>query len=104
MSIMFRDIPPSSIHAPDSLANAIMFADVHRNGGSMRDVTTDWMTKAEQLTYDVRNFVDGRRQDAQGGERIEKYAPRDGRLLCRFGVSQGSDIEKAVASARQAFE
>ena len=63
----------------------------------------NWIDKAQALTVRVRNFVDGRWQADRGGEQLQKYGPRDGRLLCQFGAGQAADADAAVASARRAF-
>jgi len=64
--------------------------------------TIDWVSRANALKLQVRNFVDGRWFDG-GGEALEKYAPRDGRLLCRFGSGEAREVDAAVASAKRAF-
>lgn len=64
--------------------------------------TIDWVTRFASLKVQVRNFVDGRWFDG-GGEALEKYAPRDGRLLCRFGSGEAREVDAAVASAKRAF-
>jgi len=67
-------------------------------------MVTDWVSRSETLTLRVRNFVDGRWRPVGGDAQIEKYGPRDGRLLCRFGVGAKPEIEEAVSVARRAFE
>ena len=66
-------------------------------------MSIDWVKRAEALKLRVRNFVNGRWSEI-GGELLEKRAPRDGQLLCRFGAGEGRDLDEAVAIARRAFE
>lgn len=65
-------------------------------------MSTDWVARAQGLQLQVRNFVGGRWQDACG-EAFEKFAPRNGRLLCRFGKGEPRQVDEAVACARSAF-
>jgi acyl-CoA reductase-like NAD-dependent aldehyde dehydrogenase len=62
----------------------------------------DWIDHAARLIPRVRNCIDGQ-LTAGTGEAIEKYAPRDGTLLYRFGAAEKADVGSAVASARRAF-
>lgn len=64
----------------------------------------DWIGKSQDLKLRVRDFIGGRWQPERAGEALEKYSPRDGRLLCRFGVGEAQDVNEAVANARGAFE
>lgn len=65
-------------------------------------MSTDWIEKARSVELQVRNFVNGRWQDGRG-EPLEKYGPRDGRLLCRFGpvlsMLSFKDEEQAIQIA-----
>lgn len=69
----------------------------------MNQTQVDWIGRAQGLTLSVRNFVDGQWKPGRG-DPLEKRSPRDGRLLCRFGVGDVADVEEAVRSARRAFE
>jgi acyl-CoA reductase-like NAD-dependent aldehyde dehydrogenase len=65
----------------------------------------DWMNRYEATALQVSNFIDGRWcevGDANG--RIDKFGPRDGRKLASFGSGTASDAERAVSSAKDAFE
>lgn len=66
-------------------------------------MSTDWIERSQTLDLRVRNFVNGRWQEGRG-EPIEKWGPRDGRLLCRFGSGVAQDADDAVAAAKEAFE
>ena len=62
-----------------------------------------WIERSQTLKLAVRNFVNGRWSESDG-EFLEKYSPRDGSLLCRFGTSEAREVEVAVTTARHAFE
>jgi acyl-CoA reductase-like NAD-dependent aldehyde dehydrogenase len=64
----------------------------------------DWIRRAQALTPRVRNFINGRWKAASEMPSIEKFGPRDGQLLCRFGAGDATDVNEAVASARRSFE
>lgn len=64
----------------------------------------DWVKKARDFAPDIKNFVDGRRKAVQGGDELEKYGPRDGKVLVRFDAGSERDVDVAVSSARRAFE
>ena len=66
-------------------------------------MSTDWISRARQLSPTVRNFVNGRWQ-APGGTMLSKVGPRDGQLLCQFGSGEIHEVDDAVATARKAFE
>ena len=66
-------------------------------------MNVDWVGRSRALQLRVRNFVAGR-YVGETGEAIEKYSPRDGRLLCRFGGGEQREVEEAVAVARGAFD
>jgi acyl-CoA reductase-like NAD-dependent aldehyde dehydrogenase len=70
----------------------------------MSQPNIDWGERAQALKLQVRNFIAGRWVPGSGGEMLEKYAPRDGKLLVSFGAGQASDAEEAVVTARRAFE
>ena len=69
----------------------------------MSKLNIDWIARSKNINLDVRNFISGRWGTESSAE-VCKYAPRDGSLLCRFGISASSDIENAVSSARAAYE
>ena len=64
----------------------------------------NWQERAEKATFTVRNFIDGKYQDCVGSKTIEKYAGRNGKLLYSFANGDGSEVEQAVAAARQTFK
>jgi|SRR5579871_808922 len=63
-----------------------------------------WIERARQLDLRVCDFVEGRRIEEPAGERLEKTGPRDGKLLYRLPRGDARSAERAVASARAAFE
>jgi acyl-CoA reductase-like NAD-dependent aldehyde dehydrogenase len=63
----------------------------------------DWIARSQEISLRVRDFIDGRWR-LETGEGIEKYSPRDGRLLCRYGAGQVREVDEAVVSARRAFD
>lgn len=64
----------------------------------------DWVRRAESTTYQVRNLVDGRWQEGCGTQLVQKFSPRDSRLLCQFRSADARDVDESVASARAACE
>jgi alpha-ketoglutaric semialdehyde dehydrogenase len=48
----------------------------------------------------VTNFINGQEVPALGGERFEKRAPSDGRVLVEVARSRADDVRQAVAAAR----
>jgi acyl-CoA reductase-like NAD-dependent aldehyde dehydrogenase len=67
-------------------------------------MSIDWIGRAQTVTPVVKDFIGGRWQSERGGELLEKYGPRDGRLLCRFGASDPDVIERAVGNGKAAYE
>ena len=63
----------------------------------------DWIRRSQDLVLQVRDFIDGRHSEGSG-KALGKYGPRDGRLLCEFGAGDARDADRAVFSARRAFE
>src|SRR5258708_4154002 len=64
----------------------------------------NWIERARSLPPVVRNFVAGCLQPEIASEPIDKYGPRDGKLLYRFRASQVCDVDRAVVDSRRAFE
>lgn len=67
-------------------------------------MSVDWRGRAQTITPRVRNFIDGKWQTEPGGELLKKFSPRDGQLLCEFGAGQLEEVDRAVNSARLAFD
>lgn len=63
----------------------------------------DWLRKAEGVSLQIRDFINGQWTEGDG-EVSEKFGPRDGRLLCKFHEATKTVSDKAVLTAREAFE
>lgn len=68
----------------------------------MTDV--NWVEAAEARTFEVYNFVGGKRSPSAGTRDIEKRAARNGALLYTFGEGVRADVDAAVAAAKAAFD
>ena len=71
--------------------------------------TPNWHQRANEVRFRVCNMIDGQSLDQIGAadsapNPINKYSPRDGKRLYQFGVGTAADVNRAVSSARQAFE
>jgi 4-guanidinobutyraldehyde dehydrogenase / NAD-dependent aldehyde dehydrogenase len=64
----------------------------------------DWHQRAASITFDGRAVIHGRRVEAADGEVFDKHSPIDGRRLGVVSRSRQTDVDDAVAAARQAFE
>ncbi|WP_455925391.1 aldehyde dehydrogenase [Pseudomonas putida] len=65
---------------------------------------SDWEQRAEQLTAQTHAFIDGQYCDAASGATFDFISPCDGRLLGRVASCDSIDADRAVASARAAFD
>jgi acyl-CoA reductase-like NAD-dependent aldehyde dehydrogenase len=59
-------------------------------------------TDSEVATYGL--FIAGEWAPAEGGRTSERTHPADGRLVGRYAVATTSDVDRAVAAARAAFD
>jgi 4-guanidinobutyraldehyde dehydrogenase/NAD-dependent aldehyde dehydrogenase len=64
----------------------------------------DWEARASQLRIEGRAFIDGQYRDAADGTTFDCISPVDGRLLAKVASCDAADAERAVHSARAAFE
>jgi len=64
----------------------------------------DWEARAGQLRIEGRAFIDGQYRDAADGATFDCLSPVDGRLLAKVASCDAADAERAVHSARAAFE
>lgn len=64
----------------------------------------DWQDRAARLSFRTQIFIDGRFVPAASGQTFECLSPRDGRMLARVAAGDTEDVDRAVASARKAFE
>ena len=71
----------------------------------MSDKTTqDWKTMASGLEIEARAFIDGQYQDALSGDTRATMSPGDGHKLADVANCGVEDADRAVTSARAAFE
>jgi len=70
----------------------------------MSTATIDWHARASALKFNGSAFVDGRYVAAASGATFDKRSPIDGRLLAKVASTDVEDVERAVRSARKAFE
>ncbi|CAL8335692.1 unnamed protein product [Merluccius merluccius] len=49
-------------------------------------------------------FINGEFVDAEGGKTYKTINPTDGTAICKVSLAQVSDVDKAVAAAKEAFE
>ncbi|WP_330284758.1 aldehyde dehydrogenase [Streptomyces sp. NBC_00588] len=64
----------------------------------------EWQAAADKLTFDTRPFVDGAFTDATSGDSFSSVSPRDGKVLAEVQASSAEDVDRAIRSARAAFE
>ncbi|ACB34004.1 Aldehyde Dehydrogenase [Leptothrix cholodnii SP-6] len=70
----------------------------------MNSPDTDWHARALALRIDGRAVIDGERRDALAGETFACHSPIDGRRLAAVARCREADVDRAVASARAAFD
>ncbi|MGW6737387.1 aldehyde dehydrogenase [Streptomyces sp. NPDC055013] len=64
----------------------------------------EWLTAASKLTFETRPFIDGAFTDATSGDSLTSVSPRDGAVLAEVQAAGAEDVDRAVRSARAAFE
>ncbi|MBK1713147.1 aldehyde dehydrogenase, partial [Rubrivivax gelatinosus] len=70
----------------------------------MNSPTPNWRERAAALAIDGRALVDGERIASASGETFDKHSPIDGRRLGAVVRGRAEDVNRAVASARAAFD
>ncbi|CAO2605892.1 Cytosolic 10-formyltetrahydrofolate dehydrogenase, partial [Lemmus lemmus] len=55
-----------------------------------------------QMPYQL--FIGGEFVDAEGSKTYDTVNPTDGSVICQVSLAQASDVDKAVAAAKEAFE
>uniref|UniRef100_A0A8B9YFW7 formyltetrahydrofolate dehydrogenase n=1 Tax=Bos mutus grunniens TaxID=30521 RepID=A0A8B9YFW7_BOSMU len=78
-----------------------------RGGDKETECAIDYVEKAvNKLTLRMPHqlFIGGTFVDAEGGKTYETINPTDGSALCQVSLAQVSDVDKAVAAAKDAFE
>ena len=66
--------------------------------------TQTWHDRARSLSLRTRAFIDGQQVDAASGRVFDSVNPATGALLARVAHCDREDVDRAVASARRAFE
>ncbi|MFJ5259816.1 aldehyde dehydrogenase [Streptomyces sp. NPDC088387] len=64
----------------------------------------EWREAAGQLAFETRPFIDGTFTEATSGDSFPSVSPRDGTLLAEVQAASAEDVDRAVRSARAAFE
>ncbi|MFJ9250505.1 aldehyde dehydrogenase [Streptomyces sp. NPDC101776] len=64
----------------------------------------EWLTAASKLTFETRLFIDGDFTEAASGDTFSTVSPRDGTVLAHVQAAGAEDVDRAVRSARAAFE
>jgi 4-guanidinobutyraldehyde dehydrogenase/NAD-dependent aldehyde dehydrogenase len=64
----------------------------------------DWEQRAQDLKIEGRAFIDGEYTAAASGETFDCLSPVDGRMLARVASCDAADAQRAVESARRAFD
>ena len=70
----------------------------------MNNVLPDWKALSTSIKLDGRAFINGQRVNALSGALFDCISPIDGRKIAEIAKCEVGDIDKAVASAREAFE
>jgi gamma-glutamyl-gamma-aminobutyraldehyde dehydrogenase/4-guanidinobutyraldehyde dehydrogenase/NAD-dependent aldehyde dehydrogenase len=70
----------------------------------MNNVLPDWKALSTSIKLDGRAFINGQRVNATSGALFDCISPIDGRKIAEIAKCDADDIDKAVASAREAFE
>ncbi|HYA72580.1 MAG TPA: aldehyde dehydrogenase family protein, partial [Roseiarcus sp.] len=63
-----------------------------------------WLARAAALQPEGRAFIDGAYVGALSGKTFAKTSPVDGRVFAHVADCEAADVDRAVASARRAFE
>ncbi|MBY6186745.1 aldehyde dehydrogenase [Marinobacter hydrocarbonoclasticus] len=69
----------------------------------MTDVT-HWHQRAQSLSLNTQAFIDGQFVDAASGDTFDTINPATGEVLARIASCDKTDADRAVESARAAFE
>ncbi len=65
---------------------------------------TDWRTLARTVEFRFDAFIDGKPVAAADGRRIPTVNPATGEILAQVAACGDEDVDRAVASARRAFD
>ncbi len=70
----------------------------------MNKIVKDWAQSAAKLSLRRHHFIDGKSIPSASGETFAVVNPATGKELVRTASGDGADVDRAVRSARQAFE
>lgn len=70
----------------------------------LNDWRRDWRRRVRQLRSDTRAVIHGRRVDLPGRHTFGTFHPFDGRQVALYPRAGVIDVDRAVASARSAFD
>ncbi|WP_068110453.1 aldehyde dehydrogenase [Tropicimonas marinistellae] len=65
---------------------------------------TDWQARAAALSFRSQAFIGGTFVDAASGETFDCINPATGEVLTQVAACGATDVDRAVAAARRAFE
>jgi gamma-glutamyl-gamma-aminobutyraldehyde dehydrogenase/4-guanidinobutyraldehyde dehydrogenase/NAD-dependent aldehyde dehydrogenase len=68
------------------------------------DTREGWQALADSLTFRTRPFVDGAYVEASSGRAFDCVNPATGAVIARVAECDADDVDRAVRSARTAFE
>lgn len=63
-----------------------------------------WEDRACKVGMPNRAWIGGRSVDSASGKKFQNLSPRDGSLISEVSRCNGEDVDRAVRSAREAFE
>jgi acyl-CoA reductase-like NAD-dependent aldehyde dehydrogenase len=66
--------------------------------------TINWQQRALDLKPASQLFIDGEYVDAASGKTFENFSPSDGHLISNVASGDAEDINRAVASAKKAYD
>ena len=64
----------------------------------------DWRTRAAQISFRNKAFIDGKFVDAVSGKTFDSINPANGQVLAQVAECDAADVDLAVAAGRRAFE
>lgn len=70
----------------------------------MTTTLEEWKQRADELDLRTQTFIDGDFRDTQAGTTFETISPRDGTVLANVAACDVADVDRAVRSARAAFD
>ncbi len=64
----------------------------------------DWKARASQARIPTEAVIDGKSAAAASGKTFDCVSPIDGKVLGKIAAGDAEDVDRAVKSARAAFE